>query len=432
MLLPMMVWASPRLAQKRGVNKVAQEIHRWRSTTGDPLAAGSWDSGVAPGVSATKDLTFTAVALNNETVTISGLMYTFKTTINNGVAREVYHGASATDSAANLAAAINAGAGAGTAYSTATVAHYLAVSAYKYGAIASALSNVMTATAWSLGTYANDFVTISEASTVASWAGGATTLSGGVINWAVTAIVLFDGITNFPCQGTTRLDDIGFVMWQTENAEHDIGTPTSPFRWNQYANGAPEHVLEGGGNLYLEHGAIAVMLGGYRFFTINRIPGSYLEFQKDPGILNIRSGIVGIKQTSGSEIGLIIIDGLDADVTVIAGKLTGLLSRNGHFISNSASTQDIGIANWRILGGIVETLTPIGEGSVVLVDGGALIPKPLTVPSMNYAPDFVISGGVLDLTESVRDVPGHLILLPGGTIRGGLAAPQGGVVQWPR
>jgi len=408
---------------------VALEIHRWRSTTGDPLLGASWDSGVAPGIAAQADLTFTAVAVNNETVTIAGIVYTFKTSINNGVAREVFHGATATDSATNLAAAINAGAGAGTAYSSATVAHKLVASAMN-GVIASNPSGtVVRASSNPLGADPNGLVTVSETSTVASWSAGS--LSGGVTNWASDAIILFDGVTDFDCQGTDRLDGIRFVLLQTEDAEHDIGTSSTPFRWNQYADGAAEHRLEGGGNVYLAHGATIITLSAYRFFTVRRLPQGYLEFQKDPGILDVKSGVVSIVQTTGSDLGSIILDGLDANVTVVSGKLTRILSRNGRFISNTVNTSDTAAAIWNVLGGVVESLTPIGEGSTVFVDGGVLRLRPLTVPAMNYAPDFHVSGGILDLSESVVEVQGHLILMPGGTVWGGLAAPQDSFVLTP-
>lgn len=61
-----------------------------------------------------------AVPANNETVTLDGKVYTYKTVINNGVDGEIAVGVDAPTSIANLKAAVNLGAGAGTAYSSAT------------------------------------------------------------------------------------------------------------------------------------------------------------------------------------------------------------------------------------------------------------------------------------------------------------------------
>jgi hypothetical protein len=60
---------------------------------------------------------------NGNTVTIGGWVYTFRTTINNGIAREVLIGTTKEDTLANLKAAINGSAGAGTLYSLATAPH---------------------------------------------------------------------------------------------------------------------------------------------------------------------------------------------------------------------------------------------------------------------------------------------------------------------
>lgn len=88
--------------------------------------------GVAKG---TGILTLTGNAANNETVTIGDRVYTFKTALSTGptVPNEVLIGTAATDSIDNLIAAINAGAGVGTTYSTGTVAHALVTAAVGAG-----------------------------------------------------------------------------------------------------------------------------------------------------------------------------------------------------------------------------------------------------------------------------------------------------------
>lgn len=121
-------------------------------------------------IAASKALTISAItAANTQTVTIGGQVYTFNTSLTN-TANNVLIGADATAMGANLAAAINAGTGAGTLYGTGTVAN-ASVSA-------TASLGVVTVTARTAGT-AGNAVAISETLTNSAWAGGATTLSGG-------------------------------------------------------------------------------------------------------------------------------------------------------------------------------------------------------------------------------------------------------------
>ena len=79
--------------------------------------------GVAQG-SASQTVTFSSAApADNDTVTINGRVYTFKTALSVGptVIDQVLAGANITAAAANLVAAINGAAGVGTTYSTGTV-----------------------------------------------------------------------------------------------------------------------------------------------------------------------------------------------------------------------------------------------------------------------------------------------------------------------
>lgn len=118
-------------------------------------------AGAAALASAT--LTGTTIA-NNNTVSIGGQVYTFKTALSTGptVPNEVLVGASDSDSLDNLIAAINAGAGVGTTYSTGTVANAfvtaaagagdtLVVSAKQVGKEGNgvALADTLTAGDWS-------------------------------------------------------------------------------------------------------------------------------------------------------------------------------------------------------------------------------------------------------------------------------------------
>lgn len=85
-------------------------------------------------------------AANNDTVTINTTAYTFKTTLS-GAANEVKIGSANTDTANNLAAAINLADGAGTTYGSVTT---------KIGIVsASAVSNVVTFTATIRGAVGN-------------------------------------------------------------------------------------------------------------------------------------------------------------------------------------------------------------------------------------------------------------------------------------
>lgn len=106
---------------------------------------------------------------NNEVVVIGSRTYTFKTALT-GAANEVLIGAHNTNAAANLVAAINGAAGAGTTYGTGTVANDTFV--------ASLATLVLTITALLNGTAANGKVTTTT-SAGAAWGAG-TTASGTV------------------------------------------------------------------------------------------------------------------------------------------------------------------------------------------------------------------------------------------------------------
>jgi hypothetical protein len=121
---------------------------------------------------ATGVLTLTGNAVNNETVTIGDRTYTFKTTLSSGpaVAYEVLIGAAATNTIDNLIAAVNAGAGNGSTYSTGTLINPLVSGAAGAG-------DTMNATARAAGTAGNAIVTTDTLS-AGTW--GAGTLGGGL------------------------------------------------------------------------------------------------------------------------------------------------------------------------------------------------------------------------------------------------------------
>jgi hypothetical protein len=68
-------------------------------------------------------VSFAGAPASNGTLIFDGATYTSKSTLDNSVANQFFRGISGFEAAENLAAAINAGAGAGSAYSSATVAH---------------------------------------------------------------------------------------------------------------------------------------------------------------------------------------------------------------------------------------------------------------------------------------------------------------------
>lgn len=125
----------------------------------------------AEAIQALLALTITLITgADTQTVVIGGQTYTFNTSLTN-TANNVLIGADVGAMGDNLAAAINAGAGAGTLYGTGTVAN-ASVTAVSDGA------GVVTVTAIAIGEAGND-VAVSETLTNSAWAGGATALDGG-------------------------------------------------------------------------------------------------------------------------------------------------------------------------------------------------------------------------------------------------------------
>lgn len=86
------------------------------------LVAAGWTSTQTPAFLWIKHTTGTGQPNNNDTVTFAGVVYTFKTVINNANPREVLIDTTDQLTYDNLRAAINGGAGSGTKYSSATAA----------------------------------------------------------------------------------------------------------------------------------------------------------------------------------------------------------------------------------------------------------------------------------------------------------------------
>jgi hypothetical protein len=120
---------------------------------------------------ATGVLTFSGVAQNNETVTIGGQTYTFKTALTSAeAANEVLIGADQDASLTNLTNAVNGGAGAGTTYGSATPVNAMVTGVADTGA------NTLTVTAKKAGAAGN---AIATTETMANGAWEFATLNGG-------------------------------------------------------------------------------------------------------------------------------------------------------------------------------------------------------------------------------------------------------------
>lgn len=128
-------------------------------------------SSITPAVHAVNVFTLSDVMQDGETITIGDVEYTWKTALSSGptVAYEVLIGASAAASLDNLKLAINGGSGAGTNYSTGTVAHPLVI----------ATTNTDTAQTIHSRTYGTGNNTLATTETTANGSWADTTLGGG-------------------------------------------------------------------------------------------------------------------------------------------------------------------------------------------------------------------------------------------------------------
>lgn len=129
-------------------------------------------SSVDAGTQAAEDLTFSGVGADGDTVTITGdtgaRVYTLRSVIDDDVANEVLIGASATDTAQNLADAIN---------HTTSLTTYSDATTINLDVLASAAAGVVTVTARVAGEDGNA-IAVETTSADASWGGAS--LSGGV------------------------------------------------------------------------------------------------------------------------------------------------------------------------------------------------------------------------------------------------------------
>lgn len=146
----------------------------------DPSGFTAYVGASAP-VAATGTVTFSGVGEANDTVTVGGVTYTLVAAVTQP--NHVLIGGSATDTAANLVAAINAGAGSGTAYGTGTVANPHVT--------ASNAAGVVTVTAITPGTVGNSIALAEDGTDIA--VSGAT-LTGGTGTGLVIGTTDVDGV----------------------------------------------------------------------------------------------------------------------------------------------------------------------------------------------------------------------------------------------
>lgn len=165
------------------------------------------------GAKATQTLTTTGTFSNGELVTVEGRTYVMRTALSSpSVIDEVFIGADAATSLDNLKLAINAGAGAGTNYSTGTVVH----------AKVTATTNTDTTQvveARDFGTIGNRYL-VSDTCANASW--GASALAGGVNT--IPNEILIGG------SAAASLDNLKLAVngGATAGTEYSLGTQAHP------------------------------------------------------------------------------------------------------------------------------------------------------------------------------------------------------------
>lgn len=206
----------------------------------------------AADIPATGTLTISAQPSANDTVTIGGTTYTFVSSLTSSP-DEVLIGASAADTLANLSAAISAatgnGQGAGTTYSTGTVAN---TSATVTGATASTLSLQAIADGSSGNTVAT------TASDAASLSFGGATLTGGTTGDGTgsfsQSIVVYDSL------GVSHTLSFDFTKAATNQWTYQITIPAADVG----SSGSPSVIgsgtlkFDGSGNLISPASNVAV------------------------------------------------------------------------------------------------------------------------------------------------------------------------------
>lgn len=133
---------------------------------------------------ATGTLTIAVQPTSGDTITLGSVTYTFQSSVST-TANKILIGAAATNTLANALAAINAAAGGGTTYGSATVANPSA-------SAAAATSTTITVSSFTPGTAGNTVVASTSSFTSGSNHFGATTLGGATDPNGTTNAVLLN------------------------------------------------------------------------------------------------------------------------------------------------------------------------------------------------------------------------------------------------
>lgn len=209
-------------------------------------------AGVVAAVAAQGTLTITdgQNAGNGETVSIDGVVYTFQTTLTE-VANNVLIGADDDASCANLVAAINRSAGAGTTYAKLTVAHTTVTAA--------ASTNTCIVTAQVKGVNGNN-IAVSEDMAQGAWDAiklGTTTAGAGdanvvglAIGDAIESVLQIDGTSGIPTAELSGEASVGaaveakgtltIVNGQNAVAAETVTIGTTVYTWDAAPSAAYE------------------------------------------------------------------------------------------------------------------------------------------------------------------------------------------------
>lgn len=141
-------------------------------------------------------LTISSTPLNTETVTIGGKVYTYQTTLTN-VDGNVLIGGSAAAALANLKAAINLEAGAGTTYAAATVVN-------PHAAASAVTATTLTVKSKVPGAIGNFIATTETIVTGGSWGAATLTSGSGSLHDDILAYIL---VTTMPASVEQQLKD---------------------------------------------------------------------------------------------------------------------------------------------------------------------------------------------------------------------------------
>jgi len=190
----------------------AGQISQPNATTNVELTMNLDASGTAA-AEAKGVLTVTGNANASETVTIGDMTYTFVTALSTSptVPNQVLIGTTAADTLSNLAAAINGGSGAGTNYSSGTVANGAAT--------ATAGTTTLSLTAASAGSAGNSITTTT---TMADGTFGAATLTGGADDASFSEpVVVYDSL------GTSHTLTFNFTKTAANTWTYQITIPAA-------------------------------------------------------------------------------------------------------------------------------------------------------------------------------------------------------------